>query len=117
MTIATSGPDWAYLLETISVDIVCVAKAPGDGGIYSVTCTDADTGKVLGRRRIVSAYDGPPSITFDDIVEMMGGSYRCASVLVEIEGQKLMRRKRRKCLVVISAVDTPQRIRPSRGRF
>jgi len=95
MTIAVSGPDWASLLETVSVNVVCVAKAPGDEGSYIVTCSDTDTGRILGRRRFVGACDGPPPIAFGDIVAMMGGSYRCLSVLVEIEGQKLMRRKRR----------------------
>jgi hypothetical protein len=95
MTIDTPRPDWASLLETVSVNIVCVAKAPGDEGSYGVTCTDADTGQVLGRRRFDGACDGPPSITFGDIVEMMGGSYRCLSVLVEIESQKALRRNRR----------------------
>ncbi len=95
MTIEDPRPDWASLLETVSVDIVCVAKAPGDEASYGVTCTDADTGQVLGRRRFVGTCDGPPSITFGDIVEMMGGSYSCLSVLVEIEGRKAMRRKRR----------------------
>jgi hypothetical protein len=95
MTIEVPRPDWASLLETVSVNVVCVAKAPGDEESYSVTCTDADTGRVLGRRRFAAAYDGPPPITFGDIVEMMGGGYRCASVLVEIQSQKLMRRNRR----------------------
>ena len=95
MTITEPRPDWASLLETVSVDIVCVAKAPGDEASYGVTCSDADTGQVLGRRRFAAACDGPPSITFGDIVEMMGGSYRCLSVLVEIEGRKALRRNRR----------------------
>jgi hypothetical protein len=89
------GPDWELLLGSVSVDIVCVAKAPGDEGSYSVTCADADTGKVLGRRRFAAADDGPPAITFGDIVEMMGGAYRCLSALVEIEGQKALKRNRR----------------------
>jgi hypothetical protein len=89
-------PDWASLLETVSVDIVCVAKAPDDEAGYRVTCTDAETGKVFGRRLFPAvACGGPPLITFGDIVEMMGGSYRCLSVLVEIQGQKALRRNRR----------------------
>ena len=88
-------PDWSSLLETVSVDIVCIAKAPDDEAGYSVTCTDAETGEVIGRRQYPGACDGPPSVTLGDIVEIMGGSYRCLSVLVEIEGQKLARRNRR----------------------
>ena len=95
MTIEVPRPDWASLLETVSVNVVCVAKAPGDEGSFSVTCTDAETGKVIGRRLFPEACGGPPPITFGDLVEMMGGPYRCASVLVEIEGQKLARRNRR----------------------
>jgi hypothetical protein len=89
------GPDWSSLLETVSVDIVCVAQAPGDEAGCRVTCTDAETGQVIGRRLLPAACNGPPRITVGDIVEMMGGSYRCLSVLVEIETQKLAQRNRR----------------------
>jgi len=95
MSYELPGPDWSSLLETVSVDIVCIAKAPGDEEGYSVTCTDAETGEVVGRRLFPGACDGPPPITLGDIVEMMGGSYRCLSILVEIETQKLARLNRR----------------------
>jgi hypothetical protein len=88
-------PDWSSLLETVKVDVVCVAKAPGDEGSYSVTCMDAETGQVIGRRRLHAAGDGPPRITFGDLAELMGGPYRCVSILVEIETRKLARRTRR----------------------
>jgi hypothetical protein len=94
MSNESPGPDES-LFETVSVDIVYVTNARNDEGGYSVTCTDAETGQVIGRRLLPAACDGPPRITLGDIVEMMGGSYRCLSVLVEIETQKLARRNRR----------------------
>jgi hypothetical protein len=87
-------PDWP-LLETVSVDVVHVANARGDEAGYSVTCTDAETGKVIGRRLFPGACGGPPPVTIGDIVEMMGGPYRCSSILVEIETRKLARLNRR----------------------
>ena len=84
------------LFETVSVNIVYVTNARDDEGGYSVTCTNAETGQVIGRRLFAAGACGdPPRVTLGDIVEMMGGSYCCLSVFVEIEGQKLTRRNRR----------------------
>jgi hypothetical protein len=83
------------LIETVSVDIVYVTNARNDEGGHSVTCLDADTGKVISSRPLPPAADGPPRITFGDFAELMGDTYGCASVLVVIEKQMPARRSRR----------------------
>jgi len=93
MSNESPGPDGS-LFETLSVDIVYVTNARSDEG-YSVTCLDAETGKVIGSRLLPPASDGPPLITFGDFAELMGDTYRCTSVLVVIEKQQLARRSRR----------------------
>jgi hypothetical protein len=75
------------LIETVSVDIVYVTNARNDEGGHSVTCLDADTGKVIGSLPLPPAADGPRRITFGDFAELMGDTCRCTSVLVVIEKQ------------------------------
>ena len=81
------------LFETVSVRIVYVKNARNDEGIYSVSSLNADTGKVIGRRLLSSEGNNPPAITYGDLAALMGDTYRCASVLIEIEAQKPARRR------------------------
>jgi hypothetical protein len=53
--------------------------------VATTTCIDAKTGEVIGHRLSPAAGDGRLRITFGDIVEPVGGTDRCISVLVDIE--------------------------------
>jgi hypothetical protein len=84
-----------FLFETVCVRIVYVTNARNDEGIYSVSSLNAETGEVIGRRLLPSVGNGPPPITYGDLAALLGGTYRCASVLIEIEAQKPARREHR----------------------
>ena len=75
--------------ERISVDFVLLPRERGDGARYRATCTDVETGVVIGCRVL-------PRITgVGDIVEMMGGAYRRATIDVDVQTEQLARRSRR----------------------
>lgn len=83
-------------LDLLRCDISLVESRHDPVARYTATCTDSATGIVLGRRLLpADPHGGPPSVTLGDIVEMIGGAYRLASITVEIEAQALSRRTRR----------------------
>lgn len=79
-------------LKRIKLEIVLLPREHGDGAGYRVTCTDAKTGVVIGRRLLPDTAGCMPLI---NVVEMMGGAYRYASIGVDIETEQLARRNRR----------------------
>jgi hypothetical protein len=59
-------------------------------------CKDAATGFIIGCSTVPSAPNKDPStISADDVLRMIGGTYRLASIAVEIEIDELARRSRR----------------------
>jgi hypothetical protein len=77
--------------KRINLEIVLLRER-GDGAAYRATCTDAKTGVVIGRRLLPETAG---CMTLINVVEMMGGAYRCASIGVDIEMEQLARRNRR----------------------
>jgi hypothetical protein len=60
------------------------------------TCTDAQTGAVIGSRTIrLGSGDGRQTVDADEVIRMIGGAYRLASIAVDIETEILGRRIRR----------------------
>jgi hypothetical protein len=53
-------------------------------------CTDAATGIVIG-----ASNDCGATISADEVIRMIGGAYRLASIALEIETDELARRSRR----------------------
>jgi hypothetical protein len=63
---------------------------------YQAVCVDAATRLTIGSPTIPRASDGRrPVITADDVLRLIGGVYRLASVAVDIEADELARRTRR----------------------
>jgi hypothetical protein len=63
---------------------------------YRVTCTERETGWVLGSKLLPAEPGGsPPLVTLSDVTPLLGDSYRLASVLVEVESERLVRLTRR----------------------
>jgi hypothetical protein len=89
-TTSTARPDDAIDLSRIDWDIVVVGIPERDLiAHYRVTCWDRETGTFIGEAIAPSAPgNGPPVVTIADIVELIGG-YRLASVIVEIEAERL----------------------------
>jgi hypothetical protein len=81
----------------LSCEIVLLGdRQPDRAGSYLVTCTDTETGRFIGSTLLPADPDGgPPSVTLGDLVGLIGGAYRLASVFVEIEAERLARRTRR----------------------
>jgi hypothetical protein len=66
------------------------------GSPYRAICTDAATGIIIGCSSIPSAPNKDPStISAEDVLRMIGGTYRLASIAIEIEIDELARRSRR----------------------
>jgi hypothetical protein len=66
------------------------------GSPYRAICTDAATGIVIGSSSIPSALSGgPPTISAAEVIRMIGGAYRLASIALEIETDELARHSRR----------------------
>ena len=66
------------------------------GSPYRAICTDAATGIIIGCSSIGSAPNKDPStISAEDVLRMIGGTYRLASIAIEIEIDELARRSRR----------------------
>jgi hypothetical protein len=60
------------------------------------TCIDGPTGTVIGSRSFPHAQrDGQTAIDPNEIIRMVGGVYRLASIAVDIETDLLRRRTRR----------------------
>jgi hypothetical protein len=82
-------------LRRLSCEII-VVNGRDPQSPYRATCTDPETGIVLGSRLLPAGPDGAaPAVTLGDVVELIGGGYRCASVAVEIEAENLSRQTRR----------------------
>ena len=75
--------------ERISVDFVLLPRESGDEVRYEATCTDIETGAVIGCRVLPRIAD------VRDIVEMMGGAYRRATIDVDVQTEQLAQRSRR----------------------
>jgi hypothetical protein len=80
-----------------SCEIVLLGdRQPKSAGSYLVTCTDTETGRFIGSTLLpADPNGGSPSVTLGDLVGLIGGRYRLASVFVEIEAERLARRTRR----------------------
>jgi hypothetical protein len=66
------------------------------GSPYQAICTDAATGITIGCSSIPDTPDiGPPTISAAEVIRMIGGAYRLASIALEIEADELARRSRR----------------------
>ena len=95
MAISFSTAQANPLLDRLSCEIV-VINGRDQQSLYRVTCTDGETGIVLGSRLLPAGPRGAaPAITLGDVVELIGGGYRCASIAVEIEAGNLSRQTRR----------------------
>jgi len=82
-------------LDRLRCEIV-VINGRDPQSLYRATCTDAETGVVLGSRLLPAGpRGGAPAVTLGDVVELIGGGYRCASVAVDIEVENLSRQTRR----------------------
>jgi hypothetical protein len=76
--------------------VVLVDPEPQLATSYRVTCTERETGWVLGSALLPAATEGgPPTVTLSDVTPLLGDSYRLASVLVEVECERLARLNRR----------------------
>lgn len=63
---------------------------------YQAVCVDAATKLTIGSPPIPRASDGGrPAVSADDVLRLIGGMYRLASVAVDIEAEELARRTRR----------------------
>jgi len=95
-TFATRPDDAAIDLSRIDWEIVVIADLEPDlVAQYRVTCSDRETGTIIGSYVVPAGPSGgPPPITVGDIAELVGG-YRIASVYVEIEAERLARTNRR----------------------
>jgi len=82
--------------DTIKCDIVLVKAHSVDKCPYIVTCWDSHSGVILGAKLVASRPDGEsPRPTLSDLVEIMGGRYRYASVRVDIETRMVSKKMRR----------------------
>jgi hypothetical protein len=92
----SARPDDAIGLSRIDWDIVVVGDPARDLiAHYRVTCWDRETGTFIGEAIAPPVPGGgPPSITIADVVELIGG-YRLASIIVQIESERLRRINRR----------------------
>lgn len=67
-------------------------KNPTD--LARATCMDAETGLIIGNPPI-APNRRRGDITTEEVIRMIGGTYRLASIAVEIETDELARQKRR----------------------
>jgi hypothetical protein len=89
-TLTTRPEDAAIDLSRIDWEIVVIADPEPDlVAQYRVTCSDRETGTIIGSYVVPAGPGGgPPSITVGDIAEAIG-RYRIASIYVEIEAERL----------------------------
>jgi len=85
-------PDWSW----VDLEIVVVpGPNPDPVAQYRVTCSDRETGRLVGCTVVPAGPGGrTPAVTVADVVALIGG-YRFASVYVEIEAERLARVSRR----------------------
>ncbi|MEY9403646.1 hypothetical protein ABIF79_010021 [Bradyrhizobium japonicum] len=93
---STRREDAALDLSRVDWEIAIVADPePEMVSQYRVTCSDRETGVFIGSAVAPPGPGGkPPVITVADVVELIGG-FRIASVIVQIEAERLTRRCRR----------------------
>jgi len=77
------------------------------GSRNQAICTDAATGIVIG-----AFNDCRATISADEVLRMIGGAYRLASIALEIETDELARRSRR----IANRLRLRQRLWRRRGR-
>lgn len=89
-TFTTRPDDAAIDLSRIDWEIVIVADPEPDlVAQYRVTCSDRETGTIIGSFAAPAGPGGgPPRITIGDIAESVG-RYRIASIYIEIEAERL----------------------------
>lgn len=107
---STCREDTAFDLSRVDWEIAIVADPqPELVAQYRVTCSDRETGVFIGSAVTPSGPGGrPPVITVADVVELIGG-FRIASVIVQVEAERLTRRCRR-------VSDTVRRLHRARRR-
>jgi hypothetical protein len=79
----------------VRLDGVFAARERDEAARCCAPRTDTETVVVVGYLRLPETVGGTPSITVDEAVEMMGGAYRCASILVDVLTKQLARHNRR----------------------
>jgi hypothetical protein len=76
--------------------IILLDPEPDLATSYRVTCTERETGRILGSTLLQARPEGgPPALSLWDIAPLLGDPYRLASALVEIESERLARLNRR----------------------
>ena len=99
MSDSESAPHHEALLRHGGLDLhLDVFLEPPFGGAtsYRITCTERETGWVLGSALLPGSPDaGPPSLTLLDLRPLLGDSYRLASIFVEVDSERLRRQTRR----------------------
>lgn len=79
-----------------AADRRCVIVIRPQKEAYQAVCVDAATRLAIGSPSIPRGNDGRrPAVSADDVIRLVGGMYRLASIAVEIEGDDLARRTRR----------------------
>jgi hypothetical protein len=59
-------------------------------------CTDAETGVIIGSPSILPGRrDGQQDVNAEEVIQKVGGTYRLASIAVEIGTEELVQRTRR----------------------
>lgn len=93
---STRREDAALDLSRVDWEIAIVADPePELVAQYRVTCSDRETGVFIGSAVAPPGPGGePPVITVADVVELIGG-FRIASVIVQVEAERLTRRCKR----------------------
>ena len=83
-------PDLGWL----TCEIVMLGDPERDlAASYRISCRDLETGRFVGSAVLPARPDGrPPRVSLGDIVGLIGG-YRLASIYVEIESERLAKRK------------------------
>jgi hypothetical protein len=85
-----SAPQSPYRDCDIAVVAPVDAAAPA-----RVICTDAETGLIIGSPSIPpDRRDGQQVVNTEDVIQRIGGTYRLASIAVEIGTEELARRTR-----------------------
>jgi hypothetical protein len=70
----------------------CVVVIQPRGAAYQAACVDAATRLMIGSPAIPRHPEGGrPVVTADDVLRLIGGMYRLASVAVDIEAEELAR--------------------------
>lgn len=60
-----------------------------------VICTDVATGLIVGSPSIAPDHRGQRSVNAGEVIRLIGGTYRLASIAVEIEARDLAKQSRR----------------------